>query len=234
VVLPRTGSVYGIGTYMNSATNITITNSTLDGDDTVYMEHTSRANMTNVDISAHSIGVYTSNPTALWLNNSTINATHYAYEVIGVSELYLCGVDFTNAANETVVEGTLLICGAGGAVTPTASFTGTPLTGTAPLSVQFTDSSTNTPTAWAWYWWSNESVSNITQNPKTESLAIGTYHVRLYVSNAAGGDWENKTNYITVTNATVPGTGSVAGSCTSPIVAALNTIGIMLTVVGLA
>jgi PKD repeat protein len=37
------------------------------------------------------------------------------------------------------------------AAEPISAFTGTPLTGPAPLAVQFTDASTNTPTGWAWY-----------------------------------------------------------------------------------
>ncbi len=37
------------------------------------------------------------------------------------------------------------------ALIPVAGFTGTPLSGTAPLSVSFTDSSLNLPTGWAWF-----------------------------------------------------------------------------------
>ena len=33
---------------------------------------------------------------------------------------------------------------------PVANFSGAPLTGVAPLTVQFTDSSSNTPTGWLW------------------------------------------------------------------------------------
>ncbi|MCX6696051.1 MAG: hypothetical protein NTV84_00505, partial [Methanoregula sp.] len=35
--------------------------------------------------------------------------------------------------------------------TPVVGFTGTPTSGVSPLTVAFTDTSTNTPTGWAWY-----------------------------------------------------------------------------------
>jgi PKD repeat protein len=37
------------------------------------------------------------------------------------------------------------------AAAPVASFTGSPTSGTAPLAVQFTDASSNSPTGWAWF-----------------------------------------------------------------------------------
>jgi PKD repeat protein len=125
----------------------------------------------------------------------------------------------------------------GNAITPVAAFSGTPTTGTTSLLVNFTDASTNTPTNWSWYY-SNATVGdtlfNITQNP-SYNFTEGTYNIRLNATNANGTDWENKTGYIVVSNASTPGTGTTTtGSCTAPIVAALNTIGIMLTVVGLA
>jgi len=40
-----------------------------------------------------------------------------------------------------------------GATPPVANFTGTPTSGTAPLTVNFTDQSTNTPTSWQWEFW---------------------------------------------------------------------------------
>jgi PKD repeat protein len=80
-------------------------------------------------------------------------------------------------------------------ITPVTNFTATPLTGASPLLIQFKDTSDNTPSYWDWYWFANETKSSDTQNA-TASLVTGTYNVRLYSSNAAGGDWENKTGYI--------------------------------------
>lgn len=93
---------------------------------------------------------------------------------------------------------------------PVAAFSGTPLSGTSPLSVTFTDASTNTPTSWLWEKssnggssWSNFSSGDTSQNP-TESFAEGTWAVRLTATNAGGSDDETKLAYITVTSAASP------------------------------
>jgi len=84
---------------------------------------------------------------------------------------------------------------------PVANFTGTPLSGTSPLSVAFTDASTNTPTSWLWERssdggssWSTFSTS---QNP-TATFTAGTWAVRLTATNSGGSDDETKLAYITV------------------------------------
>jgi hypothetical protein len=65
-----------------------------------------------------------------------------------------------------------------------AAFTIGPHTGTVPLAVQFTDASTNAPTAWAWAF-GDGSVSNA-QHPCHRYDAPGTYEVTLVVTAAAG------------------------------------------------
>ncbi|WP_281768938.1 kelch repeat-containing protein [Methanoculleus bourgensis] len=44
-----------------------------------------------------------------------------------------------------------MLIGTASAAAPTAKFSGTPTSGTAPLTVQFTDTSTGSPTGWAWF-----------------------------------------------------------------------------------
>jgi PKD repeat protein len=70
--------------------------------------------------------------------------------------------------------------------------------------ISFTDDSTNTPTNWDWFPWANETKFSDLQDPILNYSVTGTYSVRLYVSNADGNDWENKTNYITVNDCTPP------------------------------
>ncbi|HEX6579565.1 MAG TPA: PKD domain-containing protein [Actinomycetota bacterium] len=76
------------------------------------------------------------------------------------------------------------------AVAPVASFTATPSTGDAPLSVGFTDTSTGNPTVWAWDFESNGSVDSTSQNPTHVYTTPATYTATLTVTNGAGSDTE--------------------------------------------
>lgn len=95
---------------------------------------------------------------------------------------------------------------------PVAAFSGTPLSGTAPLSVTFTDASTNTPTSWSWDF--GDTGTSTQQNPTHNYTAAGTYTVALTATNAGGSDVETKTGYITVASAvdTHDGGGGKRGS----------------------
>ena len=79
---------------------------------------------------------------------------------------------------------------------PTASFTAAPTSGTAPLTVQFTDTSTGSPTAWAWDF--GDGGSATAQNPSHSYAAAGTYTVTLTASNALGSDTATQTGLISV------------------------------------
>ena len=45
----------------------------------------------------------------------------------------------------------LLLVGTASAVAPEAAFSGTPVSGTVPLTVAFTDTTAGEPTGWAWF-----------------------------------------------------------------------------------
>ena len=94
---------------------------------------------------------------------------------------------------------------------PVANFSGAPTSGTAPLTVNFTDSSTNSPTSWSWNF--GDSSTSTSQNPSHQYTTAGSYTVTLTATNAGGSDPETKTNYITVTVA-VP-VANFSGSPTS-------------------
>ena len=115
------------------------------------------------------------------------------------------GTILGTAANGAV--GKVVLTYTAGSPAPVAAFSGTPTSGTAPLSVAFTDSSTNSPTSWLWEKssdggsnWSNFDSGHTSQNP-IESFTAGTWAVRLTATNAGGSDAETKTAYITVTAA---------------------------------
>jgi PKD repeat protein len=82
---------------------------------------------------------------------------------------------------------------------PVAAFIGSPLSGTAPLTVQFTDQSTGSVTAWAWDFDNNGLVDSTAQHPTYTYSTAGTYTVKLTVTGPWGTDDEVKTDYITVT-----------------------------------
>ena len=81
-------------------------------------------------------------------------------------------------------------------VEPGADFTGTPISGTAPLTVTFTDASTNDPTAWSWSF--GDGTSSTARNPVKTYADPGTYTVTLTASNVAGSDSKTRTSYIQV------------------------------------
>ncbi|MDD3135964.1 MAG: PKD domain-containing protein, partial [Methanoregula sp.] len=87
------------------------------------------------------------------------------------------------------------------AVTPIAAFTGTPTTGTAPLAVQFNDTSANIPTAWAWDFNNDGTIEATTQNATYTYTAAGTYTVNLTATNAAGSNSLVRNKYISVLEA---------------------------------
>jgi PKD repeat protein len=85
----------------------------------------------------------------------------------------------------------------------TADFSGTPRFGTAPLSVDFTDLSTNSPTAWAWDF--GDGDTDTTQNPTHIYTDPGVYDVALTATGPGGDEDVTKTGYITVTAPPEPG-----------------------------
>ncbi len=84
---------------------------------------------------------------------------------------------------------------------PVADFSAAPTSGTAPLTVPFTDASTNEPTSWSWTF--GDGGTSTEQNPEHIYASAGTYTVSLTATNAGGSDTETKTNYITVAAAPV-------------------------------
>jgi PKD repeat protein len=90
----------------------------------------------------------------------------------------------------------------GGAVlppAPTAAFTASATSGTAPLAVSFTDTSTGTPTSWAWTF--GDGGTSSAQNPSHTFTSAGTYPVTLTATNAGGSTSTSTT--VTVTDPVV-------------------------------
>ncbi|WP_048065773.1 DUF3344 domain-containing protein [Methanosarcina acetivorans] len=84
-------------------------------------------------------------------------------------------------------------------VAPVAGFLADPTSGTAPLTVQFTDNSTGSPTEWSWDF--GDGATSNESSPMHTYSAAGNYTVNLTVENAAGSDFELKSDYIKVSEA---------------------------------
>jgi PKD repeat protein len=80
---------------------------------------------------------------------------------------------------------------------PVANFTGSPTNGMTPLTVNFADNSSGSPTSWAWTF--GDGGSSAAQNPSHIYTVAGTYSVTLQATNALGSNTLTKANYITVT-----------------------------------
>lgn len=85
---------------------------------------------------------------------------------------------------------------------PEAKFTSNVTSGSAPLSVQFNDTSSGNITAWAWDFNNDGLVDNTEQNPVHLFSNVGTYTVKLTVTGNGGND--STTSTITVTDGTAP------------------------------
>jgi len=79
---------------------------------------------------------------------------------------------------------------------PVAAFSGAPTSGSAPLTVSFSDKSTGQPTSWRWEF--GDGGTSALQHPSHAYAGAGSYSVSLTVSNAGGQNAVTKASYITV------------------------------------
>lgn len=81
---------------------------------------------------------------------------------------------------------------------PVANFTANTTSGCAPLTVSFSDQSSNNPTSWSWSFAGASPSSSVSSNPTVIYNNPGIYSVTLTASNAGGSNTKTMTNYITV------------------------------------
>jgi PKD repeat protein len=115
---------------------------------------------------------------------------YFLYEAPGTYSVTLSV--YNNAGSDTITKQNLITVGS----VPVAAFTANRTAGPAPLAVQFTDTSTGSPTSWNWTF-GNDGGSH-EQNPVHLFQDPGTYSVKLTVSNNAGNSTEVKEGYIIV------------------------------------
>lgn len=118
----------------------------------------------------------------------------------GAALAILGNVGIVSASHEdegvTADAGSVYVYDLGIIPAPVADFSGTPLSGSAPLTVAFTDLSTNTPTSWAWTF--GDGGTSTDQNPTHVYGYPGTYAVALTATNLGGANTMSKAAYVTV------------------------------------
>jgi len=145
----------------------------------------------------------TNTPTSwLWDFGDTTNATaQNPLHIYTTAGTYTVSLTATNAAGSTTAakSGYINVTAAG---IPVASFTANVTSGSAPLTVRFTDASTNDPTSWLWDF--GDGNTSTVQNPVYAYTTAGTYTVNLTATNSAGSNTITRAGYINVTAAGIP------------------------------
>ena len=131
--------------------------------------------------------------------NSTVKNPTHTYSAAGNYTVTLTVINSTGS-NTTIKPDYIKV------ITPTpippvASFSSNVTSGTAPLNVAFTDTSTRTPTAWNWSFGDGTANSTV-KNPTHTYSAAGNYTVTLTATNAAGSNTATNSNYIKATTPT--------------------------------
>ena len=129
------------------------------------------------------------------VTDSTAKNPGYSYNSAGTYSVNLT-VTGPGGANSKLMTNYITVTAPSAA--PVASFTAMPVSGTAPLVVQFSDQSTGTVTSFAWDFNNDGVIDSTIKNPSYTYNAVGTYTVKLSVHGPGGSDDEVKMGYITV------------------------------------
>jgi len=123
---------------------------------------------------------------------STVQNPSYSYMSAGIYSVTLTVSSSSQGCDKTETKTGFITVQAG----PVAGFSGSPTTGTEPLTVTFTDLSTGNPDTWNWDF--GDGGSSMAQNPSYTYNNPGVYTVTLTAGNACGSDVATEVNYITV------------------------------------
>lgn len=127
--------------------------------------------------------------------DTTINTQEYSYQGSLGQTLYVRAYAIDAAGNQSAysdVAGPFIIGGV------EADFSAHPVTGSAPLPVQFSDQSTGNPISWQWDFTNDGMIDATSQHPSFTYTTPGVYAVKLIAGNAYTSDELVKTAYIEV------------------------------------
>lgn len=129
-----------------------------------------------------------------WIDSQTANP-RYTYQEPGIYTVVLTVAN--NAGKDTETKKGFITVEKG-VPGPLADFSASPVRGTAPLTVSFTDLSTNDPGSFTWDFNHDGLIDSQEQNPQFTYTAPGAYSVQLTVRAKSGADTELKAGYIIV------------------------------------
>jgi YD repeat-containing protein len=134
------------------------------------------------------------------ITSTTDTVTHtHTYTAAGVYTVSLTA--FRKQGPDTVTKTNYITVYA----PPVAGFTGTPLTGTAPLTVTFTNTTTGQVTGYEWMYGDGITSTESAVTHTHPYTASGVYTVSLAATGPGGSDTLTRTNYITVYTPPVAG-----------------------------
>lgn len=159
-------------------------------------------------------------PTAAQWRQETVDLTSF----VGQSNVIIAFKNMAAYGNRLFIDN-INLTGTAVQTQPTASFTSTP-TGTACTgqTIQYTSTSTGSPTSYSWTFAGGTPATSTAQNPTVTYSSPGAYNVTLIATNSIGSNTSNQTNYITInqtpsvtgtTPASRCGTGTVSLSATA-------------------
>ena len=249
------GAYYdGGAVYCRNSSSPTITNSilwgnsaTADGNEIYIYDFSSSVTLNNSDVTTGGYGGKTGNITENSCIHSDpffVNAAEVNYRLRNTSSCIDAGsnsllppaITTDLDGSPRIVDGnnppdSIATVDIGAYETPpyevtVAYFTATPKTGTAPLTVQFTDLSIGNITSWEWDFDNNETVDSTDQNPIYIYTNPGGYTVKLTVTGPSNSNSGTKTNYIRVYDGTVyvHGTNGADTNCGTSWTDAVKTI----------
>jgi PKD repeat protein len=139
-------------------------------------------------------------------NDGTVDSTaqNPPDHVYGAPGTYTAVLSVSNGLVTSTATRTITVTAPAG---PVANFTATPMSGTAPLTVSFTDLSTGTIVDWSWDLDGDGTPDTTVQNPPARTYAAGSWNVTLTVTDDLGA-----TSTITQTIVVTP----VNPMCTVP------------------
>jgi PKD repeat protein len=142
---------------------------------------------------------------------SLISGTTYTTPDLPAGTYYFAVKAFDSAGNSSGYSNQVSTTITATVAAPTANFSANKTTGSAPLTINFTDGSTGSITGWSWNF--GDGTTSTAQNPSKTYSSAGAYTVKLTVTGSGGSNTATKTNYITVTTptATAPVASFTAG-----------------------